>query len=98
MAGPSQKMSPEAYFTWVAAQDEKYEFYDGEVVSMAGGSDRHARITVNTTVAVTLALRQRGSSSYSSDRRIQLTESRRYLYLGDRIALSDFYLGVALEA
>ncbi len=80
MAELAIPMSPEAYFAWVEAQLEKYEYYDGEVFSMAGGSDRHARITVNTTVAFALALRPHGCATYSSDMRIQLTESRRYVY------------------
>lgn len=80
MAEPAIPLTPEAYFAWVEAQDEKYEYYDGEVFSMAGGSDRHARITVNATVAFVGALRQRGCAPFSSDMRIQLAESRRYVY------------------
>lgn len=73
-------MSPEAYFAWVAEQDEKHEYYDGEVFSMAGGSDRHARITATLTYAFIAGLRPRGCVPYSSDMRIQLAESRRYVY------------------
>lgn len=80
MAELARPMSPETYFDWVEAQDEKYEYYDGEVFSMAGGSDRHALIGANTTVAFTLALRPHGCAPYSSDMRIQLAASRRYVY------------------
>ncbi len=82
MAAPAvaHGMTPEAYFAWVAEQDEKHEFYDGEVFAMAGGSSRHARITVNVTIAFGVGLRPSGCEPYSSDMRVQLSESRRYVY------------------
>lgn len=80
MAAPAIQMSPEAYFAWVAEQDEKHEFYDGEVVAMAGGSSRYARTVANATVAFVTALRPQGCILYSSSLRIQLAESRRYVY------------------
>ncbi len=73
-------MTPDEYFAWEAEQVVKHEYYDGEVFSMAGGSDRHAGITVNVTIAFTLGLRPRGCEPYSGDMREQMLASSRYVY------------------
>ena len=36
----------EAYFAWEAQQPEKYEYIDGQVYAMGGGSVHHSRIAV----------------------------------------------------
>ncbi|GAB5537174.1 MAG: Uma2 family endonuclease [Rubricoccaceae bacterium] len=73
-------MTPRAYFAWEVDQLEKHEYYDGEVFAMAGGTERHAAITANTTFSLIQSLRPRGCRVFSSGLRVQLTESRRYVY------------------
>ena len=43
---------PEQFFSWVTAQEGRYELVDGEVVMMAGASRRHDAIVVNLTAAL----------------------------------------------
>ncbi|NPV24468.1 Uma2 family endonuclease [Bradyrhizobium aeschynomenes] len=45
-------VTPEQFFSWVTAQDERYELVDGEVVMMAGAGRRHDAIVVNLTAAL----------------------------------------------
>jgi Uma2 family endonuclease len=43
------RITPEQFFAWVSAQEERYELVDGEVVMMAGAGRRHDRVVVNLT-------------------------------------------------
>ena len=40
-------MSAEEYLAWESTQEERYEYWDGEVVAMSGGTRNHNRICVN---------------------------------------------------
>ncbi len=40
-------MTPEAYLAWEPTQEERYEYWDGEVVAMSGGTSNHNRISGN---------------------------------------------------
>ncbi|MEK0187803.1 Uma2 family endonuclease, partial [Microcoleus anatoxicus] len=40
-------MSPEEYLAWEPTQEERYEYWDGEVVAMSGGTRNHNRICIN---------------------------------------------------
>lgn len=50
------------FLAWEETQEEKYEFYDGEVFAMTGGTHRHGEIGGNAYVALRELLRQRGCS------------------------------------
>src|SRR6266550_1469085 len=51
-----QHMSFEQYLLLVSNSDRRYEYYDGEVRLMAGGSSNHATIALNFGVALDQAL------------------------------------------
>src|SRR5712691_1161237 len=51
-----QHMSFEQYLLLVTNSDRRYEYYDGEVRLMAGGSSNHAAIALNFGVALDQAL------------------------------------------
>jgi Uma2 family endonuclease len=51
-----QHMSLEQYLLLVTNSDRRYEYYDGEVSSLAGGSSNHAAIALNFGVALDQAL------------------------------------------
>ena len=40
-------MSPEEYLAWEPTQEERYEYWDGEVIAMSGQSRNHNRVCVN---------------------------------------------------
>lgn len=43
----SSPMTGAEYFIWVQTQTDRYEFWDGEVVAMSGGTRNHNRVTAN---------------------------------------------------
>jgi len=40
------RLTPDQYLVWEEAQLEKYEYIDGEVYAMGGGSVNHGRIAI----------------------------------------------------
>ncbi|WP_333409733.1 MULTISPECIES: hypothetical protein [unclassified Microcoleus] len=46
-------MSAEEYLAWEPTQEERYEYWDGEVVAMSGQS-RHRLDVIDTTIACIL--------------------------------------------
>jgi Uma2 family endonuclease len=56
MQSARQHMSFEQYLLLVRNSDQRYEYWDGEVRLMAGGSSNHATITLNFAVALDQAL------------------------------------------
>ena len=53
MAGAAERlMEADEFLAWCAKQEGRYELVDGEIVAMAGASDRHDQIVVNITAAL----------------------------------------------
>jgi Uma2 family endonuclease len=61
------------------ALDTRYEFIDGVVTMMAGGTADHSTISINVISALRGLLRASQCRVYNSDLRIRLTQSR-YVY------------------
>jgi len=77
IATPSpQKMTVEAYFDWEPRQELRYEFVDGEVLSMAGGTLAHNDIAVNLLTALRPSLQKQGCRINIADAKVQVTASR----------------------
>lgn len=55
---------------------EKHEYHDGEIYAMAGGTPRHAKLTLNISRLVGNALVGKPCSAYSSDLQVALTPKR----------------------
>ena len=54
---------------------EKSEFFQGRIYAMAGGSSNHSVISVNATVAFSIALRNRPCIVYNSDFRVRVSQA-----------------------
>lgn len=74
------KMSAEEYLEWEAKQELRYEYIDGEILAMTGGTLPHAKIYLNFYRALYPHLRQRGCETYVSDAKVQASENSRYFY------------------
>jgi len=61
----------EEYLVAEATADYKSEYYNGEIVAMAGGSPLHSEIGVNTTTAFKAALRGKNCKTYNSELKVQ---------------------------
>lgn len=55
---------------------EKHEYHDGEIYAMAGGTPRHANLTLNISRLVGNGLVGKPCSAYSSDLQVALTPNR----------------------
>ena len=81
MAVLQRVMSEAEYLAWEAEQEERNEFYDGEIVAMAGGSIVHNTIVQNISVAVDNAFGE-GSSccAFTHAQKVRAEQGRSYLY------------------
>jgi Uma2 family endonuclease len=79
MYDPSQKYTIDEYWKCVETfPDRKFEYVDGDIRMMTGGSPAHAQIQANIVRVLGNALLERECNVYSSDAVVQLTDSREY--------------------
>jgi len=72
-----QRMSLEQYLLLVTNSDRHYEYYDGEVRLMAGGSSNHAAIALNFGVALDQALGEDAvCRPYVTDKLVRVAPTR----------------------
>src|SRR5437763_6912663 len=77
MQSARQHMSFEQYLLLVTNSDRHYEYYDGEVRLMAGGSSNHATISLNFGVALDQALGDDAPCRpYVTDKLVRLTPTK----------------------
>jgi Uma2 family endonuclease len=70
-------MSFEQYLLLVNNSDQRYEYYDGEVRLMAGGSSNHATIALNFGVALDQALGEDAPCRpYVADKLVRVTPTK----------------------
>jgi Uma2 family endonuclease len=70
----------EEYFELERNSEERYEFWDGEIFCMSGGSAPHERITRDTLVHLTARLAGRGCEAFTSNMRIKVPSMPPYRY------------------
>jgi Uma2 family endonuclease len=73
-------MSAEEYLAWELTQQERHEFWDGEVVLMAGGTKRHNRVAGNCFKVLDGVLTDRDCEVYITDVKAQVEANRKYFY------------------
>ncbi|HTK12001.1 MAG TPA: Uma2 family endonuclease [Ktedonobacteraceae bacterium] len=79
MFDPHHKYTVDEYWRLVEAFPEyKYEYIDGDIRMMTGGSPAHAQIATRIGGILDAALRETDCNVYSSDGALQLTENRLY--------------------
>lgn len=74
------RMTEAEYLEYERTHDGKHEYVNGEVIAMAGVSDAHDRIQVNTTVALATRLRGGPCRVRGADLRVRLDETGLYCY------------------
>ena len=73
-------ITPEAYLIMERTALEKSEYYQGEIVPIAGASKQHNRIKENISGEIYIALRDSNCQSFSSDMRVHLAETGLFAY------------------
>lgn len=77
---PERKYSLEEYFEIERNSEEKYEYWDGNIWSMAGASPEHEQIVVNAGAHLRELLRGRGCFIFSSNLKIKVPVYEPYRY------------------
>jgi Uma2 family endonuclease len=73
------RLNPKAYFEWEAQQESRYEYFDGEVFAMAGGSLPHADIALNVATILRAHLQGR-CKVRNSDAKVGITDDGPFVY------------------
>jgi Uma2 family endonuclease len=73
-------MSVEEYFELDGSSEDRYEYIDGNIYMLAGGSPNHAVIGLNFGSMLKNLLRGRSCRVYNSDIYFQLAEKRQYVH------------------
>ncbi|MDR9404749.1 MAG: Uma2 family endonuclease [Halothece sp. Uz-M2-17] len=74
------QLTPEEYFDWEEKQVEKYEYINGQVYAMGGGSVNHGRIAIRLTAMFDAHLEGSGCITGNSDIKINIAETDNYTY------------------
>ncbi|MDZ8054128.1 MAG: Uma2 family endonuclease [Aulosira sp. ZfuVER01] len=73
-------MSAEEYLVWESTQEQRYEYWDGEVVAMSGGTRNHNRVSANFFKLLDDALGDRSYEVYTVDVKVQVEPGQKYFY------------------
>ncbi|NEP11142.1 MAG: Uma2 family endonuclease [Symploca sp. SIO2C1] len=73
-------MSLEEYLVWEPTQEQRYEYWDGEVVAMSGGTRNHNRVCLNFSKLLDEALVDHPCEVYIVDVKVQVEPGKKYFY------------------
>jgi Uma2 family endonuclease len=74
------KLTIQEYFTLELNSQEKFEYINGDIFTMEGGSRMHSRIKVNLIRELSHRLRGQNNQPYDSDFRVSVRAARSYFY------------------
>lgn len=74
------RMTPSEYLVWEAEQPLRYEYCNGEVMAMTGGTIPHNQVAVNLAALLKLHLRGKGCKVLTSDAKVSVTEQGPFHY------------------
>ncbi|GAB5493822.1 MAG: Uma2 family endonuclease [Phototrophicaceae bacterium] len=81
-------MSVAEYLAYEEETGVRYEYLDGEIFAMAGGSDRHSTIGLNCGGELRAQLRKKTCRAYNSDLKIKITDIK-YVYPDFSVVCGD---------
>lgn len=73
-------MTPQEYLEWEEHQDIKYEYVNGEVFAMTGGTIAHSDIALNLATALKNHLRGSGCKVSMADAKLSVSEKGPFHY------------------
>ncbi len=78
---PKRKyISPEEYLAMERDSLEKHEYFDGEIFQMAGASDEHNTIAMNSASELHQQLKKSPCKVYQSDMRVYIPKTGLFTY------------------
>lgn len=75
---PPQRMSPQEFLNWEATQEERYEYVNGRIVAMTGGTIPHNDLALNLYRALYDHVRSRGCKVNVADVKVKMRRRFRY--------------------
>jgi Uma2 family endonuclease len=85
----SPQFTPKEYFAWEEKQLEKYEYIDGEVYAMSGGSVNHGRIAIKLTAMFDTHLDNGICITGNSDIKVNILATTNYTYPDASVTCDD---------
>lgn len=79
-ANPERRYTLEEYLELDRTSEERFEFWDGEVFCMSGGSEAHVEIESNLVAFLKPQLRVRGCRVFPAEMRIRVPSAPPYRY------------------
>lgn len=76
----SQLMTPQEYLEWEEQQPIKYEYIDGEILAMTGGTIPHNDIALNLASALKNHLRGKGCKVQMADAKLGVSQNGPFHY------------------
>lgn len=76
----SRRYSEAEYLSLIASSDLKFEYWDGELVAMAGGQRPHAQIEFNLAGQLWPQLERSSCEGYGSSMAVYLAKSNAYVF------------------
>ncbi len=80
--------TPKEYLAMERKAKYKSEYFNGQILAMAGASERHNLIAGNVFAELHLQFKKRTCKTYSSDMRVKVSETGLYTY-PDVVAVCD---------
>lgn len=71
-------MTVEEYFEWEETQEERHEYWDGEVVATAGATKNHHRVARNFSNKLNTAFGDGPCEVFTADIRVRVEPRRKY--------------------
>jgi len=76
----SHKLSTDEYFEWEAKQEIRYEYINGDVFAMAGGTIAHSMVAANLIALLRPHLRGKNCRVLGSDAKVGISPSGEFFY------------------
>jgi Uma2 family endonuclease len=73
-------LSPEDYLALERSAEFKSEYFDGEIFAMAGASESHNLIVINTIRELSSQLKKRSCKVYANDMRVRVSPTGLFTY------------------
>lgn len=83
------RMTPQEYLVWEEEQPLRYEYLNGEVVAMTGGTIGHNQVAVNLAALLKADLRGKGCKVLTSDAKVAVSEQGPFHYADVSVTCDD---------
>jgi Uma2 family endonuclease len=87
--GQFPQLTPSEYLEWEERQEFRYEYVNGEVSAMTGGSVNHGEIAMNVGILLGNHLADSGCRVLTSDVKVNIAESNDYIYPDVSVTCDD---------